>query len=275
MYHWNYLDYFPLLAVFFGTTFFIMLASEAGNRLGLRHASRLADGETPHLAPAVAATLGLLAFMLAFTFGAGTDRLQTKRALVLQESNAIGTAMLRADLLPEPYRKQAQRMFAEYVDLLISTTEEQDTPEFVSRGEEYAQAIQAGLLEARALHGRLWAEAVAVAAQAPTPVNSLYLSALNEVFDILQMRITVGMQYRMPGVFWVVLYSLAFLALALSGYEAGVSRSRRNHAMWAVALAFASVMTLVIALDRPQTSAVRQLPLLDLQADIRAAMKQG
>ena len=274
MYNWNYLDYFPLPVVFFGTTIFIVLAAEAGNRLGLRHADRLVAGESAHLGPAVASTLGLLAFMLAFTFGAGTERLQSKRDLVLQESNAIGTAVLRAELLPEPYRSNAQRLFADYVDILIETTEERHVPGFVSGGDEYAESIRAGLAVARDLHGTLWAQAVTVATEAPAPVNSLYLAALNEVFDILQMRVTVGMQYRMPEVFWLVLYVLAFLALALSGYESGLSRSRRQHAMWAVALAFASVMTLVMALDRPQTSAVRQFPLLDLQAELRAILEQ-
>src|SRR6056297_2408832 len=272
MHNWNYLDYFPLLAVFLGTTLFIVVAAEIGSRIGLWHASRLPEGETPHLGPAVASTLGLLAFMLAFTFGAGADRMQAKRALVLQESNAISTAMLRADLLPEGYRREAQDMLADYLDLLIAITSQQRVSRTGSLDKEYVRSLQEGLAEAHALHRKLWKQAVLVATEAPAPVNSLYLSALNEVFDILQMRITVGIQYRMPEIFWLMLYSLAFLALALSGYESGASRSRRNHAMWAVALAFASVMTLVIGLDRPQTAAINQLPLLDLQADVQAAL---
>lgn len=271
MYHWNYLDHLPLLAVFLFTTGLIVAAAEVGLLLGQRAAARLPEGEQPHVGPAVAATLGLLAFVLAFTFGAGADRLQAKRALLLDETNAIGTVLLRADLLPEPHRNQAQAILGEYVDLLLDTAARGRLEMFASSTEEASLRVVAGAAEAKRLHALLWQQAIQVARENPTPTNSLYLGALNDMFDLLQKRLTTAMQYRMPEVFWFVLYCLAALAMGLAGYESGLVRSRRNNAMWAVALAFASVMTLVIAMDRPQNSAIRQLPMLDLQADIRAA----
>jgi len=48
----------------------------------------------------IAAILGLLAFRLAFTFGVAASRFDTRRELVLDEANAIGTTFLRAALLP-------------------------------------------------------------------------------------------------------------------------------------------------------------------------------
>ena len=81
-----------------------------------------ADGDTPRLTggekiqtgPVVAASLGLLAFMLAFTFGAVTKRYDDRKQLVLDEANAIGTACLRADLLPEPDRDSVRRLLYDY-----------------------------------------------------------------------------------------------------------------------------------------------------------------
>jgi len=50
----------------------------------------------------VAAELGLLAFLLAFTFGFAASRFEDRRQVVLDESNAIGTTYLRTATLPEP-----------------------------------------------------------------------------------------------------------------------------------------------------------------------------
>jgi hypothetical protein len=51
--------------------------------------------------PLAAASLSLLAFMLAMVFGAAESRLSELKYVALDEANAIGTAFLRADLLPE------------------------------------------------------------------------------------------------------------------------------------------------------------------------------
>ena len=47
-----------------------------------------------------AAVFGLLGLILAFTFSGASNRLDVRRAQIVQESNAIGTAYLRLDLLP-------------------------------------------------------------------------------------------------------------------------------------------------------------------------------
>ncbi|MCK7520215.1 MAG: hypothetical protein MZV64_22250 [Ignavibacteriales bacterium] len=52
--------------------------------------------------------LGLLAFILAFTFGAATSRFDDKKQLLLDEVNAIGTTFLRADFLAESERADAK-----------------------------------------------------------------------------------------------------------------------------------------------------------------------
>ena len=51
-----------------------------------------------------AALLGLVGLLLAFGLTMAVGRYETRRALIVQESNAIGTTYLRAQLLPEPMR---------------------------------------------------------------------------------------------------------------------------------------------------------------------------
>jgi hypothetical protein len=234
------------------------------------------DGEAPHVGGAVAATLGLLAFMLAFTFGSGTSRWDEKRTLVLDESNGIGTAYLRTDLLPEPQRSISQQLLVDYIDLrLVVANNHREELEVrkVKYRSIYEQDVAAIVRESKALHTQLWKQAMSAVQQQATPLTGLYVNALNDVIDLHQKRVTIAMQQRMPMVFWVTLYSLAVLSMGLAGYDAGASRSARSASSLIVALAFSSVLLLVVALDRPQTSSVDQTALLELQQDIHAARK--
>ena len=68
----------------------------------------------------VSAVLGLLAFLLGFAFSLATDRFETRRHLVLEESNAIGTAFLRAQLLGEPHRARLSDLLVRYTENKIA-----------------------------------------------------------------------------------------------------------------------------------------------------------
>jgi hypothetical protein len=46
--------------------------------------------------------LGLLALIISFTFAMALSRFDARRDALLREANAIGTAALRARLLPTP-----------------------------------------------------------------------------------------------------------------------------------------------------------------------------
>lgn len=57
------------------------------------------------------AVLGLLALLLGFTFAMAVQRFETRKSLVLEESNAIGTASLRAQFLPVAQQQEAAQLF--------------------------------------------------------------------------------------------------------------------------------------------------------------------
>jgi len=62
----------------------------------------------------VGATLGLLAFILAFTFGLASSRFDNRRQLLLDEANALGTTYLRAGMLPE-WGEEVRRLLRDYI----------------------------------------------------------------------------------------------------------------------------------------------------------------
>ena len=273
MYNTETLDFIPLWMVFFGTAISIVIALELGYKQGRIKLASMHPDEEMHMGAGVAATLALLAFMLSFTFGLGTDRWDTKKQLLLAEVNAIGTAFLRADLLPEPLRGDTRQLLADYVDQRLELSQRKTIETFTKSSVGYAEKVVVAVGHAKQYHDQLWRQAVAAAELQPTPITSLFINAINDLIDVHQERVTIGVQQRMPIMFWFVLFLLAIVAMALLGYDAGASRASRSLSAWAVAFAFATVVFLVVGLDRPQVSTVGQAPLLELREDLRAALK--
>ena len=103
------LDVLPLWGVFLAVLVLVLAAIEGGYRLGnYRHRQSGGEKEAP-VGAMVGATLGLLAFMLAFTFGMAAERFDTRKQLVLDEANAIGTTYLRTAMLPERMASRSTR----------------------------------------------------------------------------------------------------------------------------------------------------------------------
>ncbi len=267
MFRTTFLDLIPLWAIFVGSAMLVVASIETGFRIGSWRARRTKKSDLPHTGGSVAATLGLLAFMLAFTFGSTTGRWDERKGLVLEEANAVSTAYLRAGMLPEAQRDKVRQLIAEYLDLTAVAVAKSEQPGLmqVASLARFERTVEELLAELQSFQSRLWDEAMAAYQAQPTAGTNLFISAINDMFDIQQSRVTKAFDQRMPMVFWITLYVLAALSMALSGYDAGLARGGRTQAPWAVAFAFSSVLLLVVALDRPQTSSVNKAPLLDLQ----------
>jgi len=104
--YWQY--QLPLWVVFFLFLAVLLIPMEIGFRLGKRR-------KQFHLNPegevrsdmTLAAMLALLGLMLAFTYSFSMSRADLRKQSLITEVNALGTAFLRADLLPEPGRTYA------------------------------------------------------------------------------------------------------------------------------------------------------------------------
>src|SRR6185369_6764251 len=120
------LDLLPLWGVFFVTFLLVFTSEESGFRFGRRRIRSEEETKDPSMGSMVGATLGLLAFMLAFTFGMASARYDTRRQLIRDEANAIHTAYLRADFVSEPRRTEIQRLLREYVDVRLAGIRQPD-----------------------------------------------------------------------------------------------------------------------------------------------------
>jgi hypothetical protein len=216
----------------------------------------LEEKETP-VGSMVGATLGLLAFMLAFTFGLAGSRFEDRRQVLLSEANAIGTTYLRAAMLPEPMRTEAQNLLREYVDVRIEAVQPGKLDQAITKSEE--------------LHTRLWSVAVAATEKDRSPITALYVQSLNEMIDVHAKRVMAGVRSRVPGMIWIVLYLLAILSMVMIGYHEGLTKSRRSIAVIALVLGFSSVLYLIADLDRPVhgTLRVSQQSMIDLRKSMK------
>ncbi len=205
-------DFVPLWAFFLGAIGVMILAIESGFRLGeRRRPSGEHEPEAP-LAPLVGATLGLLAFMLAFTFNIAMSRFDDRRTSILAEANAIGTTYLRADFLDEPARKHVKKLLREYLMVRVNGT----SPDRV------AQAIS----KSESLQQELWSEATAAGRAHATPITGLFVSSLNEVIDMHAKRVTLGLHARVPQTVWTCLFIVTILSMLGVGYYCGLAGYR-------------------------------------------------
>lgn len=248
------IDVVPLWLMFIGTFACILAADEIGFRIGRwRRARSDAEKEAP-VGGMAAAGLGLLGFLLAFTFGVAASRFDDRRRVLLDEVNAIGTAYLRGGMLVEPHQTSVRSLLRDYVDTRLSAVREGALQEAVRRSEE--------------IHGQLWAEATAVVtADVRSIPAGLFVESLNEVIDLHTTRLQAAYRSRLPLTVWLVLLAVAVTSFAAVGYHAGLVATARSPATPAVCLAFAAVIWLVADLERPQAGMLRvsQQPMLDLR----------
>lgn len=251
-------DFLPIWAFFLATVTVVLLAIEGGYRLGKYRRRRSEQEDRPPVGEIVAATLALLAFLLAFTFGLAASRYDVRRGLVVDEANAIGTSYLRAAMLTEPHRSAVRGLLRDYVDARLRAVEPGKLDRGITRSEE--------------LHSRLWEHATTAGSENPSSiVVGLFITSLNEVIDLHTKRLMLGAGNRIPGVIWVSLYFVAIVATAAMGYHTGLSGSNRSLAILALVLAFCAVMTLIADLDRPQEGLLRvsQQALINLRDSLR------
>jgi hypothetical protein len=204
----------------------------------------------------VGSLLALLAFLLAITMGMASERFDTRRALVLEESNAIGTTYLRAGFLPAPYADESRALLREYVPLRINTNDHQKLAANFARSEE--------------IHAQLWAIAEPIARDQSTDVLATYIESLNETIDLHATRTTAIIYARVPETIVYLLIGGAALTLGMVGYSAGLTRRRGLLSALVLVLVLAAVLTLVIDLDRSRDGflQVSQQPMIDLMEQL-------
>ena len=233
----------------------LVVATEAGFRFGRRAAAK-AERVGSQISSVEAGILAVLGLLLGFTMSMSVTRYETRKQLVLQEANALGTSCLRAQLLPEPARKEVLDLLHQYIEIRVAYGDSREDPEHIA-------ALRG---QATRLQQQFWSRTVAYARESPNPVtNGLLLQSLNESIDLEAAR-WMSRNDHVPDAVIYTIALLGVLAALLVGYSFGIRGRRQPFAIWALAIAITIVLAVIVDLDRPRSGFIRvsQQPMIDL-----------
>jgi hypothetical protein len=243
----------------------MLLLLEIGRRIGAGRRARDPGGAGAGTGAVEGAVFALLGLLVAFTFSGAASRFDARRALIVEEANAIGTAYLRLDVVPANAQPGLRDLFRRYAD---------------SRLEVYRQLTASDLEAARAeldrsirLQGEIWNQAV-IAGQlqgAPPAVAMLLLPALNQMFDVSTTR-TMALRMHPPAVIFVMLFGLALASALLAGYAMGGAKTREWLHMFAFAAVLAITVYVIFDLEYPRLGLIRIGAFDQVLVDVRESM---
>jgi len=237
----------PLWVLFLILTLTFLLAYEGGFRVGRRRQDRFEGGKRSQAGVIVASLIALTTFFTAFTFSNSYGRFEARKQLVMHEANAIGTAYLRGQLMPEPQQVQILALFKAYVELRLAGAEHYRAGDIDS--------LKQVITQSENILDKLWQLTTELNQPANTAilnpfVYGLFIEAVNEVIDIHTSRIVVG-SGKLPPIIWHTLGVAALLGIMVLGYQAGLSGLRSVFVGLAMVISLAFVFTLIKSLEQP------------------------
>jgi hypothetical protein len=249
------LDRFPLWAVFIGTVIIALIATEIGFRIGLwRHSRDNSKGKSNVLGALVGGTLGLLAFLLALSVVTVIDQHNGRKAMVVTEANAVGTAYLRTSFLDEPDRNLSRDLLREYVEVRLAAADDVTLFESSKRRSEEIHAQLWLLVENSVRQGK------------ESAIMALYVDSVNEVIDVHSLRL-MAISLRLPRRLGVMLYVAVVLSfLLLGGASSHDGKRIPPFTLLIFTMVFVAIFVTIVTLDRPQQGLVTisQTALSDL-----------
>lgn len=252
-----------IAGVLFGS---MLLAIEIGLRVGFSAKNSTTEASRSHVSAIQSSILGILALLLAFTFSLSLQRFDSRSEAVVNEANAIGTAYLRAQLLPASLRDDAQVALREYLELRVQAS--------AVSGVERAER-EVLLTKTARSQTTLWGFARRAAEANPNPVTSgLFIQSLNEVFDAFGRRVA-ALDRHVPEMVLLLLYVTFVMAGAIVGFASGAGGHRPSMVSYIMIVLMVVLVFIILDLDRPRRGVIEvsQKSLYDLQAAIKGEAK--
>ncbi len=250
----------PLLLVSVAIFVILLAGLELGYRIPLSKTSRESGGlNSPDYL--LSAVLGLLALLLGFTFSLALERYEGRRDLVMGEANAIGTSLLRADLLQEPIRSSLVDALGAYVEARIAWSQ------LETANDSYEATAS--------LQSRIWGLTRQALRSDPEPqITRGLMDSLNESFDLAASRAEARHTHLPQRMLGMLLLYVALSAVML-GYVLRTGGQRHRGPATVLLVLLTIAMTLILDIDRPLSGGitVSQQPMLDLRHNIPAIVK--
>jgi len=210
------------------------------------------------------AIFALFGLLIAFTFSGAASRFDTRRELIAEEANAIGTAYLRLDLLPSSAQPSLRGLFRDYVDSRLA----------VYRKLPDIEAAKAELAKSEKLQREIWTQAVAATRgrDAHLDAAKLLLPALNAMIDITTTR-TMAARIHPPAIIFALFFVLGLGCSLLAGY--GMAASKRRS--WIHIIGFAAILVIsayvILDIEYPRLGFIHVEEYDQVLLELRQSMK--
>jgi hypothetical protein len=254
------------LAILFAVSLSIamLVFLELGRRFGNRQAKEDSEAGSTGKRIVEGAFFGLMSLLIAFTFSGSVSRFDTRRALIIEEANDIGTAYLRVDLMNPTAQPQMRELFRAYLDARLATYKA--LPDIDVARQELAHSIE--------IQGQIWQLAVTSTHDPGShpECGKLLLPALNSMFDISNSRIWAA-QTHPP----VIIYGFLFLIAMICAFIAGNSLAGATSKAWIHSLAFALLtcvsIYVILEIEYPRIGFINIEKYDQALIDVRNSMK--
>ena len=244
--------------------FFGMLAClEIGRRIGKRHLVRDPQLMSSH-SSVDSAVFALYGLLLAFTFSGAPARYDSRRQLIAQEANAIGTAYLRIDLLAPEDQVAMRQRFRNYLDARLATY----------RALPDVEAAKRELARSQVMQNDIWKAAIAATMKSPShpEAGKLLLPALNEMIDVTTTR-TMAARIHPPAIIFGLLFMLALVCSLLAGYVMAVSRERSWLHIAAFSLVTVVTVFVILELEYPRSGFLHMYQYDEALVELRQSIQ--
>jgi hypothetical protein len=230
----------PLLVFVLGMVLFLIAAW-----VGALMEKRSTEPKSEAFELVQGATLTLLGLLLGFTFAMAVSRFDSRMELAVDEASAIETSWLRAGTMPPPLDTESRAALLAYTNARLELRNAGADEQERDVASEHADALE----------HQIWRLAQQEAVDKRDPVSALYMSSLQNVFDLKTKR---GAVYdnRIPSSAWALLLFLGVAANLLVGFSIG----HRWWLLWVLPLVVAGTLMLVADLDSPVSGFIRVEP---------------
>lgn len=241
------LDDTPLFLFFLLTIILMVVFIETGYRLARRRDEKSSKPQMAQVRAIMGASLGLLAFMLAFSFNMAQRHSGLRADAFLVEINAVDTAYRGADLLGAQARQAAQELLREFVELRLETKRASDKNDFT--------LVLENIQKAGRLHDQLWRIAKSsMIATGDSVDTSIFVNGVLAMIKAGDERLQAKLFNRISPIIWITLLMMSLLSMMIMGFQAGLTGTHSRLATWVLAITFSAVMMLITDLDRPRVN---------------------
>src|SRR5215471_9014881 len=230
----------PFLATFLLITLIGVIAAQSGFWIGRKRNQRENRDEkkddNDSLGTVVGALLGFLAFMLAVTFSYTESRFSNRKAIVIQQANALNTLYLRSGVIPDKQKVEVRKLLREYLDILVNIRSSTEMENNITKLEQ--------------IHTLIWNQAASLANEnMDSELRSLFVGGVNQMIEVFSERKTIVLVYHIPNIIWICLLLLYIVGAYILGTEFSTHKKKRLFDTILITGAFALIVALIADMD--------------------------